>query len=196
MIQSKNKTMDKIRNFSIIAHIDHGKSTLADRMLEITHTVEKRKMHDRVLDDMELEQERGITIKMRPVRMIFKNPKDDQEYILNLIDTPGHIDFYYEVSRALKAVEGSILLVDAKQGVQAQTLTTLAMARESGLTIIPVITKIDMAIARVEETKLEIMQLLDCDEKDILCVSGRTGKGVLELLEEVVRRIPAPKELN
>ena len=188
--------MDKIRNFSIIAHIDHGKSTLADRMLEITHTVESRKMHDRVLDDMELEQERGITIKMRPVRMEFNNKRDGQKYILNLIDTPGHIDFYYEVSRALKAVEGSVLLVDATQGVQAQTLTTLTMARESGLKIIPVITKIDSPIARVDDVKLEIVKLLDCELDEIVAVSGRTGKNVEFLLEEVCERIPAPKLLS
>ena len=185
--------MNNIRNFSIIAHIDHGKSTLADRMLEITHTVEARKMHDRVLDDMELEKERGITIKMRPVRMEYKNPKDNQGYVLNLIDTPGHIDFYYEVSRALKAVEGSILLVDATQGVQAQTLTTLAMARESGLVIVPVITKIDSPLSRVDEVKHEMIKLLDCLEEDIVCVSGRTGEGVDVLLQEVIRRVPPPK---
>lgn len=185
--------MNHIRNFSIIAHIDHGKSTLADRMLEITHTVEARKMHDRVLDDMELEKERGITIKMRPVRMDYQNPRDNQKYVLNLIDTPGHIDFYYEVSRALKAVEGSILLVDATQGVQAQTLTTLAMARESGLVIIPVITKIDSPLSRVDEVKHEMIKLLDCLEEDIVCVSGRTGEGVDILLQEVIRRVPPPK---
>src|SRR6185436_19549651 len=161
-----------IRNFSIIAHIDHGKSTLSDRMLEITHTIEARKMREQVLDTMELERERGITIKMQPVRMVYKN------YILNLIDTPGHIDFSYEVSRALKAVEGSILLVDATQGVQAQTLTTLGMARESGLTIIPVISKIDSPLARVEDVKAEVVKLLDCSPDDILEVSGRTGEGV------------------
>ena len=140
-----------------MAHVDHGKSTLADRMLEITGTIEKRKMQAQVLDSMELERERGITIKMQPVRMKYKN------FILNLIDTPGHIDFSYEVSRALKAVEGSILLVDATQGVQAQTLTTLNMARESGLTIIPVVSKIDSPLARIAETVKEISELLDCD---------------------------------
>src|SRR3954468_20840061 len=146
--------MDHIRNFSIIAHIDHGKSTLADRMLEITGTIEARKMKDQVLDSMDLERERGITIKMQPVRMIYK------DHILNLIDTPGHIDFSYEVSRALKAVEGSILLVDATQGVQAQTLTTLGMAKELGHVIIPVVSKIDSPLARVDEVKAEISKLL------------------------------------
>src|SRR5918911_23679 len=141
--------LERIRNFSIIAHIDHGKSTLADRMLEITHTVEKRKMREQVLDSMELERERGITIKMQPVRMQWK--LGEQQYILNLIDTPGHIDFSYEVSRALSAVEGAILLVDSTQGVQAQTLTTLNMARESGLTIIPALSKIDSTLARTDE---------------------------------------------
>ena len=192
-----------IRNFSIIAHIDHGKSTLADRMLEITHTIETRKMRDQVLDSMELERERGITIKMQPVRMVYRpqllinNSKlkiEDSEYILNLIDTPGHIDFSYEVSRALKAVEGSILLVDSTQGVQAQTLTTLAMAREGGLKIIPVLSKIDSPLARIEEVKHEVMKLLECREEDILLVSGRTGEGVEDLLKEVIKRVPAPKE--
>jgi GTP-binding protein LepA len=138
--------LKNIRNFSIIAHIDHGKSTLADRMLEITGTIEARKMKDQVLDSMELERERGITIKMQPVRMMHKI--QDKEYMLNLIDTPGHIDFSYEVSRALKAVEGSLLLVDSTQGVQAQTLTTLGMAKESGLVIIPVLTKVDSPLSR------------------------------------------------
>ncbi|MEK9131733.1 MAG: translation elongation factor 4 [Patescibacteria group bacterium] len=180
-----------IRNFSIIAHIDHGKSTLADRMLELTHTIEKRKMMAQVLDSMELERERGITIKMQPVRM--KHTKDGQEYVMNLIDTPGHIDFSYEVSRALKAVEGSILLVDATQGVQAQTLTTLGMAREAGLTIVPVVSKIDSPLARVAEVKEEIALLLGVPLSDILEVSGKTGQGVIELLNEIITRVPAPK---
>ncbi len=184
--------LNHIRNFSIIAHIDHGKSTLADRMLEITHTIETRKMRDQVLDSMELERERGITIKMQPVRMEYKYNNED--YILNLIDTPGHIDFSYEVSRALKAVEGSILLVDSTQGVQAQTLTTLAMAREGGLKIIPVLSKIDSPLSRVEEVKEEVIKLLACDPNEILLVSGRTGEGVDDLLHEVIKRIAPPKE--
>ena len=188
----KIKFMDlkHIRNFSIIAHIDHGKSTLADRMLEITHTIEVRKMRDQVLDSMDLERERGITIKMQPVRMEYS--WKGQKYILNLIDTPGHIDFSYEVSRALKAVEGSILLIDSTQGVQAQTLTTLAMARSGGLKIIPVLSKIDSPLARIDEVKEEVMELLDCSAEEILLVSGRTGEGVENLLEEVIKRVPAP----
>src|SRR3989344_3952516 len=185
-----------IRNFSIIAHIDHGKSTLADRMLEITHTIETRKMRDQVLDSMELERERGITIKMQPVRMVYhaNGPEDGegQEYVLNLIDTLGHVDFSYEVSRALKAVEGSILLVDSTQGVQAQTLTTLALAREGGLKIIPVLSKIDSPLARIPEVKEEVVKLLNCKEEEILLVSGRTGEGVENLLREVIKRVPPP----
>lgn len=184
-----------IRNFSIIAHIDHGKSTLADRMLEITHTVEQRKMQNQVLDSMELERERGITIKMQPVRMNF-TAQDGQNYVLNLIDTPGHIDFAYEVSRALKAVEGSILLVDATQGVQAQTFTTLDAARAAGLTIIPVLSKVDSPLARVEDIKIEIAALLDCDPETVLETSGKTGIGVPELLGAVINRVPAPPAMN
>lgn len=184
--------LSHIRNFSIIAHIDHGKSTLADRMLEITNTIEKRKMRDQVLDKMELEQERGITIKMQPVRMNFA--MDGKSYVLNLIDTPGHIDFSYEVSRALKAVEGSILLVDSTQGVQAQTFTTLSMAQKSGLTIIPVLSKIDSPLARVEEVRTEVAVLLGVPEESILSVSGRTGEGVEELLQKIVRDVPPPQE--
>ena len=165
--------LDTIRNFSIIAHIDHGKSTLADRMLEVTHTIEKRKMKDQVLDNMELERERGITIKMQPVRMEYS--VGGVSYTLNLIDTPGHIDFSYEVSRALKAVEGSILLVDATQGVQAQTLTVLEMAQAQGLTIIPAVSKVDSPLARTLETKLEIAALLHVDPDTVLEVSGKTG---------------------
>lgn len=183
-----------IRNFSIIAHIDHGKSTLADRMLEITHTIETRKMRNQVLDSMDLERERGITIKMQPVRM--EHVFEGEKYVLNLIDTPGHIDFSYEVSRALKAVEGSILLVDSTQGVQAQTLTTLEMARESGLVIIPVLSKIDSPLARVDEVKMEVALLLNIDPDIILEVSGKTGEGVENLLSQIIRRIPPPKEFQ
>jgi len=179
--------MENIRNFSIIAHIDHGKSTLADRLLEITGTIEKRKMKEQFLDQMELERERGITIKMQPVRMEYKN------YVLNLIDTPGHIDFSYEVSRAIAAVEGALLLVDATQGIQAQTLTVLDRARQAGLTIIPVITKIDSPFADVPRVKNEISQLLHCDFEEIVEVSGKTGQGVENLLEVIIKKIPAPK---
>lgn len=179
-----------IRNFSIIAHIDHGKSTLADRMLEVTGTIEARKMRDQVLDNMELERERGITIKMQPVRMEHK--VNGEDFQLNLIDTPGHIDFSYEVSRALKAVEGSILLVDSTQGVQAQTLTTLEMARKEGLVIVPAVSKIDSPLARPDDVKLEIATLLDIDPDTVLEVSGRTGAGVEELLKAVIERIPPP----
>lgn len=183
--------MDHIRNFSIIAHIDHGKSTLADRMLERTRTVEVRKMRAQVLDSMELERERGITIKMKPVRMHYT--LGGVPYTLNLIDTPGHIDFAYEVSRALKAVEGSILLVDATQGVQAQTFSTLSMAREAGLTIIPVISKVDSPLARVDEVRGELATLLACDPDSILTCSGKTGEGVDELLKAIVERVPPPQ---
>jgi GTP-binding protein LepA len=184
--------MKQIRNFSIIAHIDHGKSTLADRMLEVTKTVEQRKMKAQVLDSMELERERGITIKMQPVRMHYLH--QGVAFELNLIDTPGHIDFSYEVSRALKAVEGVLLLVDSTQGVQAQTLTTLQMAKDQNLTIIPVLTKTDVPYARIEEVGDEVINLLGCAREDIMLVSGKTGNGVAELLEVICERIPPPKE--
>lgn len=182
--------MQHIRNFSIIAHIDHGKSTLADRFLELTGTIEKRKMRDQVLDSMELERERGITIKMQPVRMRYS--RGEQEYLLHLIDTPGHIDFSYEVSRALTAVEGAVLLVDATQGVQAQTLTTLRSARELGLVIVPAISKIDSPLANVDDTVLQLATLLDISPDDVLRCSGRTGQGVEELLTAVIDRVPPP----
>jgi GTP-binding protein LepA len=194
--------LKNIRNFSIIAHIDHGKSTLADRMLELTNTIEKRKMMNQVLDDMELEREKGITIKMRPVQMhytvsdsVSKDKGIDAGlYQLNLIDTPGHIDFSYEVSRALKAVEGCILLVDATQGVQAQTLTTLRMAQETGLTIIPVLSKVDSPLARLDDIKEEMISLLKCELEDIIETSGKTGQGVETLLQEIIKKIPTPVE--
>ena len=179
--------MKNIRNFCIIAHIDHGKSTLSDRLLEMTGTVEKRKMKEQLLDTMDLERERGITIKLQPVQMRY------QDYVLNLIDTPGHVDFAYEVSRSLAAVEGAILLVDATQGVQAQTISNLYLAIEQDLEIIPVINKIDLPNANVKKVKKEIVHILDCDEGDILEVSGKTGEGVDVLLKKIVEKIPAPK---
>ncbi|NQV12402.1 elongation factor 4 [Candidatus Uhrbacteria bacterium] len=175
-----------IRNFCIIAHIDHGKSTLADRLLEITGTVEKRKMTTQVLDTMELEQERGITIKLQPARMMYKG------YMLNLIDTPGHVDFAYEVSRSLAAVEGCVLLVDATQGVQAQTLANLYMAIEHGLEIIPVLNKIDLPAADVDARTQELMQLIGCKAEEIISVSGKTGENVELLLDAVIEHVPAP----
>jgi len=183
--------MEDIRNFCIIAHIDHGKSTLADRLLEMTKTVEGRKMKEQLLDQMDLERERGITIKLQPVRMFYE--KQGKEYTLNLIDTPGHVDFQYEVSRSLAAVEGAVLLVDATKGIQAQTLSNLYFAIEQDLEIIPVVNKIDLPNAQVEKTKREIIQLLGCPEDAILNVSGKTGAGVPELLERIVRDIPSPK---
>ncbi len=180
-----------IRNFAIIAHIDHGKSTLSDRMLEITKTVDARKMQDQVLDSMELERERGITIKMQPVRMEWE--KGGDKYILNLIDTPGHIDFAYEVSRALSAIECAVLLVDSTQGMEAQTMSTLSVARSLGLTIIPVLSKIDSPLARVDEVAMEVALTLDIDENKILKVSGKTGEGVKELLDAIIDNAPPPK---
>jgi len=181
-----------IRNFSIIAHIDHGKSTLADRLLERTGTIEARKMRDQVLDSMDLERERGITIKMQPARMQYTST-DGKSYVLNLIDTPGHIDFAYEVSRALSAVEGVVLLVDSTQGVQAQTLTTLGMAKQAGCVIIPAISKIDSPYARPDEVRAELAKLLSVEPESVLAVSGRTGDGVPDLLEAIISRVPAPR---
>ncbi|OIP60422.1 MAG: elongation factor 4 [Candidatus Moranbacteria bacterium CG_4_9_14_3_um_filter_45_14] len=179
-----------IRNFCIIAHIDHGKSTLADRLLELTKTVEVRKMKEQLLDQMDLERERGITIKLQPVQMHYEYK--GVEYNLNLIDTPGHVDFHYEVSRSLAAVEGAVLLVDATKGVQAQTLANLYLAVEQGLEIIPVINKIDLPNAEVEKTKKEIVHILGCKEEDILLASGKTGVGVQKVLERVIDFVPAP----
>jgi GTP-binding protein LepA len=185
--------MKNIRNFCIIAHIDHGKSTLADRFVEITGTVDKRKMKDQLLDQMELEQERGITIKLQPVRMKY-TVKSGVEYNLNLIDTPGHVDFTYEVSRSLAAVEGAILLVDVSQGVQAQTIGNLYLAIDQNLKIIPVLNKVDLPNADIEKAKAELIHLLGCDESEILMCSGKSGMGVPELLEAVIERVPPPVE--
>ncbi|MFA5211548.1 MAG: translation elongation factor 4 [Patescibacteria group bacterium] len=176
-----------IRNFCIIAHIDHGKSTLADRFLEITNTVEKRKMRSQLLDQMDIEQERGITIKLQPVRMKYK------DCILNLIDTPGHVDFTYEVSRSLAAVEGAILLVDATQGVQAQTIGNLYLALEQDLTIIPVLNKIDLPNAEIEKVSEEIINLLGCKKEEILSCSAKTGENIDKILDKVIELVPEPK---
>ncbi|HLC89809.1 MAG TPA: translation elongation factor 4 [Patescibacteria group bacterium] len=179
--------MKEIRNFCIIAHIDHGKSTLADRFLELTKTISPREMKEQILDQMDIERERGITIKLQPVRMQWQN------YELNLIDTPGHVDFNYEVSRSLAAVEGALLLVDATQGVQAQTVANLYLAMEQDLTIIPVINKIDLPNAEIEKTKKEICALLSCEEDEILSVSAKTGAGVESILNRVIEKVKPPK---
>ena len=179
--------MKNIRNFCIIAHIDHGKSTLADRMLEVTNTVSAREMQDQVLDDMDLEKERGITIKSHAIQMNYHN------YVLNLIDTPGHVDFSYEVSRAIAACEGALLVVDATQGIQAQTISNLYLALENDLEIIPVMNKIDLDSAMPEEVADEIVDLLGCSHDDILRCSAKTGQGVQEILDAIVERIPAPE---
>ncbi len=182
----------RIRNFCIIAHIDHGKSTLSDRLLEMTGTIERRKMKEQLLDTMDLERERGITIKLQPARMSYR-AGDGVEYQLNLIDTPGHVDFNYEVSRSLAAVEGAVLLVDSTQGVQAQTIANLYLAIEQDLIIIPVLNKIDLPNSEVERRAEELMKLIGCQREDILCVSGKTGQGVPELLEKIVQEVPCPK---
>ena len=182
---------DKIRNFSIIAHIDHGKSTLADRILEYTKAVDKRDMKEQFLDNMDIERERGITIKLNAVhlRYTFNN----EEYLLNLIDTPGHVDFTYEVSRSLAACEGAILVVDATQGIEAQTLANVYLALENNLTIIPVINKIDLPNAEPELRAKELMDTFGFNREDILLVSGKTGEGVENLIKEIILKVPSPK---
>lgn len=183
--------MNNIRNFCIIAHIDHGKSTLADRLLEVTHTVSAKDMEEQVLDDMELEKERGITIKSHAIQMDYE--LDGKKYALNLIDTPGHVDFSYEVSRSIAACEGALLIVDASQGIQAQTISNLYMAIDNDLEIIPVINKCDLDSAKPDEVEDQLVELLGCDRSEIIRASGKTGMGVDEILKAIVERIPAPK---
>jgi len=183
--------MKNIRNFCIIAHIDHGKSTLADRLLEFTHTVESKDLQNQVLDNMDLERERGITIKSHAIQMDYEY--NGEKYILNLIDTPGHVDFSYEVSRSIAACEGALLIVDAAQGIQAQTISNLYMAIEHDLEIIPVLNKVDLDSAMPDEVEDQIVELLGCPREDVIRASGKTGIGIEEILKNIIEKIPAPK---
>ncbi|MBN2237375.1 MAG: GTP-binding protein, partial [Bacteroidales bacterium] len=183
--------MENIRNFCIIAHIDHGKSTLADRLLEFTDTIADRDRQEQALDDMDLERERGITIKSHAIQMDYEH--DNKKYVLNLIDTPGHVDFSYEVSRSIAACEGALLIVDATQGIQAQTISNLYLAIENDLEIIPVLNKMDLDNAMPEEVSDQIIDLIGCSYDDIIQASGKTGYGVDRILEAIVSKVPAPK---